>query len=53
MIVDELIAEYAEKLERIYNERTAGDHTFTGVLAMFLSEVDNTRVLRNAPEHRA
>lgn len=32
----DVIARYAGELQKIYDERTAGDHTFTGVLATFL-----------------
>lgn len=32
---DQLITEYAAKLRRIYNNRTAGDFTFEGVLTDF------------------
>lgn len=33
--VDELIRIYAIKLGQVYDNRTAGDHTFTGILAEF------------------
>lgn len=33
--MDDLIAETAAKLQDIYDNRTAGDHTFTGVLFEF------------------
>lgn len=33
--VDAAIDEYAAVLQRIYDERTAGDYTFIGVLAGF------------------
>ncbi len=32
---DDLIDEYAEKLQRIYDHETAGDYTFVGLLAEF------------------
>lgn len=32
---DELLAEYAAKLQEIYDNRTAGDYTFAGVLGEF------------------
>lgn len=35
---DDVIAEYAFELQRIYEERTAGDYTFIGVLAEFSRE---------------
>ena len=34
--MDELIAQYADKLQSIYDDRTAGDATFVGVLAQFM-----------------
>lgn len=37
--IDALIAAYAKRLEGIYEQRTAGDYTFTGVLAMFSIEL--------------
>jgi len=40
--IDNVISEYAGILEKIYNERTAGDSTFTGVLAQFLLEANAT-----------
>lgn len=40
MSKDELIRKYAEKLEKVYNEQTAGDFTFDGILAQFLREYD-------------
>jgi len=33
--MDELIAKYAEELQRIYEKRTAGAYTFGGVLTQF------------------
>lgn len=33
--VDALIAEHAAKFQQVYDQRTAGDHTFTGALAIF------------------
>lgn len=35
---NELIREYATVLRAIYDERTAGDYTFAGVLATFLND---------------
>lgn len=35
--MDSLIKKYADKLQDIYDNRTAGDHTFTGVLSSMLS----------------
>ena len=34
--MDELIAEFAGRLQMIYNERTAGGYTFHGALLTFL-----------------
>ncbi len=36
---DDLIRRHAERLRGIYEDRTAGDHTFTGVLSEFLREI--------------
>lgn len=33
--VDALISEHAAKFQQVYDQRTAGDHTFTGALAIF------------------
>jgi hypothetical protein len=35
-----LLAKYADVLQMIYDEHTAGDYTFTGVLSSFLRELD-------------
>ncbi len=37
--VDQKIARYAKTLQAIYDNRTAGDYTFSGVLATFLNDV--------------
>jgi hypothetical protein len=37
--MDELIAEGARQLQEIYDNRTAGDFTFTGVLSEFARAV--------------
>jgi hypothetical protein len=37
--MDTLISEYAALLERIYENRTAGDYTFEGVLSLFANRV--------------
>ena len=37
--MDELIQEYSDRLDRIYTERTAGDHTFYGLLSLFARDV--------------
>lgn len=39
--MDALIAEYSEKFEAIYDNRTAGDCTWTGFLATFAFAVKN------------
>lgn len=38
--MDEIIQKYADRLQEIYDKRTAGDHTFTGVLATMLMEIE-------------
>lgn len=43
MDTDNLIADYANRLQSVYNDRTAGAHTFTGILATFLLDVDKAR----------
>lgn len=42
-VEDKLIAKYAAELQDIYDKQTAGQYTFTGVLAIFLREVDAAR----------
>lgn len=37
--MDELIRQYRQKLQEIYDNRTAGDGTFTGILADFARDV--------------
>lgn len=41
--IDDLINKYANELGDIYDERTAGSYTFTGVLSKFLREVNVER----------
>ena len=41
------LAKYVRELQKIYDERTAGDYTFSGVLGSFLEAVDTAR--REAP----
>lgn len=41
--MDEVIAEFAAKLQKIYDERTAGDHTFAGVLVEFSRVSDGVK----------
>jgi hypothetical protein len=36
---DKVLDFYASELQRIYNKRTAGDYTFSGVLAEFLFDI--------------
>ena len=38
--IDEIIEAYAKKAHEIYVNRTAGDYTWTGFLAAFLTDVD-------------
>lgn len=38
--VDDLITKYAERLQDVYDFRTAGSYTFVGVLATFLMELE-------------
>ena len=45
---DAVIRDYAGRLQRIYDERTAGDHTFSGVLAEFLRVTQDVRPFRRA-----
>ena len=40
MSIDELISKYESIMQSIYDNRTAGDHTFTGVLSEFAREVE-------------
>lgn len=37
---NDIIKKYSEVLASIYDNRTAGDYTFTGVLATFLNEIN-------------
>lgn len=39
--MDELIHQYADELQKIYDNRTAGAHTFVGVLASFLTSLSS------------
>lgn len=39
-----LIKLHAERLKRVYNERTAGDFTFSGALANFLVDIERARL---------
>jgi hypothetical protein len=40
MGIEELINYYDLELQRIYNEKTAGDYTFSGVLAEFARAIE-------------
>lgn len=42
-MTDEIIKKYATHLREIYDERTAGDYTFTGVLSEFLRACEDAR----------
>lgn len=35
-LIDRLVAEYAQEARRVYDERVAGDYTFTGIIGLFL-----------------
>lgn len=37
--VDEVFRKYADEAKKIYDERTAGDHTWSGLLAAFAFEL--------------
>lgn len=39
--MDVLIREYAGKLQAVYDNRTAGDFTFVGILAEFATDMLN------------
>lgn len=41
---DRLIKLHAERLQRVYDERTAGDFTFSGALANFLVDIERARL---------
>lgn len=41
--MDALIQKYSDELQKIYDNRTAGDFTFTGVLAEFLNAAQYAR----------
>lgn len=48
--MDELIKKYADRLQAIYDKKTAGDHTFLGVLSDFLREGDALRTIPHSKE---
>lgn len=37
--IDKLIDQYGEELTRIYEERSAGDYTFIGILVNFVRDL--------------
>ena len=39
--IDKIINKYAGELQKIYDNQTAGDSTFHGVLGSFLLEIKN------------
>ena len=47
---DALIRKYAAEGEQIYENRTAGDHTWTGFLATFLMELTGTGTYAPLPD---
>lgn len=48
---DELIRKYADEIERIIRDNTAGDYTWNGLLFSFLREVDESRTLKYEVEN--
>lgn len=50
-MVDELIRKYADEIERIIRDDTAGDYTWNGLLFSFLREVDESRTLKYEVEN--
>lgn len=40
---DAVLQAHAAKLQKMYDDRTAGDHSFLGALASFLMDVDKVR----------
>ena len=48
---DDLIKKYSLILQAVYDTRTAGDHTFTGVLSTFLHEVEALVVEEKEPQN--
>lgn len=49
--IDELIAEYADKLRQIYDNRTVGDYTFNGLLSEFAHEIVHESIFRTRTEY--
>jgi len=43
--LDVILKKYAEKCETIYENRTAGDHTWEGVLSSFLRELHEEDII--------
>lgn len=50
-MTDELIRKYADEIERIIRDDTAGDYTWNGLLFSFLREVDESRTLKYEVEN--
>lgn len=46
--MDELIREYEQKLQEIYDNKTAGDYTFYGVLTEFAKKVQHYEAVRRS-----
>lgn len=42
-IEDQLIDAAAKKLREVYDNQTAGDYTFEGILSAFLRQIDKAR----------
>ncbi len=36
--MDELLHQYAERLQDVYDKRTAGDYSFLGILSEFMND---------------
>lgn len=43
-IEDHIIEKYSQELQRIYDNHTAGDHTFMGLLSKMVMELEKRRV---------
>lgn len=52
MDIDEAIGVYSSRLRHIYDERTAGDYTFTGVLAEFVMTIRESTITEFMKDHR-
>lgn len=40
--MDELIKKYAERMQKMYDDRTAGDHSMSGILSEMLEEISDS-----------